>query len=105
MDYLHYMNFETEAFALIVQPLITFGYFHHYLTTIVFSWTDFYCLIFSFAIRTILLIIFIRVMSANGECIGFGDGNTKAVIGTIVSILEISYLGFFLLNENDTLFS
>jgi hypothetical protein len=99
------MNFESEAFALYVQPLVTFAYFHHYLTSIKFTWPDVYCLIFSFAIRTITLLIFIRIMTSPGECIGFGDKATKKIIGTICVVLYGCYLTYFIMTDNDSLFS
>lgn len=105
MDYLHYMNFESEAFALFVYPLATFAYFHHYLTTIVFSWPDVYCLIFSFVTRFILISVFTRVIVMKGECIGFGDKATYPIIATLSMSLYIAYLGYYIWTDNDTLFS
>ena len=105
MDYLHYMNFESEAFALYIQPLVTIAYFHHYLTTIVFTWPDVYCLIFSFAIREVLLLVFLRLVCYRGECIGFGDEYTYRIISFLSLAMYGSYLGYYLWTDNDTLFS
>ena len=104
MDFLQYMNIESEGFALYIQPLFTFAYFHHF-TALIFTWPDVYCLIFSFAIRFITLTIFIRIITGNGECIGFGDKYTYPIIATICSLLYATYLSYYLYTENDTLFS
>jgi hypothetical protein len=99
------MNFESEAFALYTQPLITFAYFHRYLTSVTFTWADGYCILFTCAIRYSTLFIFIRVVTAPGECIGFGDKNTYRIIATWCTLLYGAYLGYYLWSDNDTLFS
>ena len=100
MDYLHYMNFESEAFALYVQPLLTFGYFHHF-TALIFTWPDVYCLIFTCVIRFITLLMFIRIVSSHGDV----DKYTYPIIAITCCVLYATYFSYYLYTENDTLFS
>jgi hypothetical protein len=101
MDFLHYMNFESECFALFVGPLITMAYFHHYLTSITFTWPDVYSIMFSFAIRFLLLCVFIVMMTSHRELFG---KHTYGISSVLCLTLYATYLGFFLLTDNDTLF-
>lgn len=105
MDYLSYMNFESEAFAFYVTPLITFAYFHHYLTTMVFTWPDVYCLVFSYVIRLFLLMIFAKITIGKGDVLGCGDKYTFIIIRTTSFSLYTAYLSYYLWNDNDSLFS
>jgi len=101
MDILHYYNFESEAFALFMGPLITMAYFHHIETSIVFTWPDVYSIIFSFAIRFILICVFIVLMTSHYNLFGT---HTKGIASVLSLSLYASYLAFYLLTDNDTLF-
>ena len=101
MDILSYYNFESEAFALYFGPLLTMAYFHHMESSIVFTWPDVYSIIFSFAIRFTLLSIFIVLMTSHRELFG---KHTKGIASLLSLTLYATYLGFFLLTDNDTLF-
>ena len=101
MDILSYYNFESEAFALYFGPLLTMAYFHHMESSIVFTWPDVYSIMFSFAIRFTLLCVFIVLFVSHNELFG---KHTYGVSVVLSLSMYATYLGFFLLTENDTLF-
>ena len=106
MDYLHYMNYESENFALIVYPLLILAYYHHSTSFgfADFTWGDFRICIFSSVIRVILLVVFMRITACESECIGFGSAYTYRIISGVSLALYAGDLIYYITTENNTLF-